>query len=158
MPPTLGTLVLGLGNRLLADDAAGPLAIDRLEARGAGTSDIRLRDGGTIGLALLPEIEDAQALIAIDAAAFGEPPGTVRVFEGADMDAQLGGRKRTAHEVALADLISAAMFSGTLPARRALVAVQPGSTELALSPTPAVAAAIDTLCDAVDGLLERWRP
>ncbi len=73
------------------------------------------------------------------------------------MDAQLGGRKRSAHEVALADLMGAAALSGHLPGRRALVAVQPESTALGLDPTPTVAAAIPQLCRAVDDLLQRWR-
>jgi hydrogenase maturation protease len=95
-------------------------------------------------------------LVAIDAARFGGAPGTVRVFEGAAMDAQLEGRKRSAHEVALADLLSAAALNGRLPALRALVAVEPGSTELGLDPSAEVARAIPELCDAVHALLQRW--
>jgi hydrogenase maturation protease len=150
-------LVLGLGNRLLRDDAAGPLAIDRLLAGGSLAGAADLRDGGTMGLSLLPEIEDAAGFVAIDAARFGAEPGTVRVFEGQAMDAQLEGRKRSAHEVALADLLSAAALNGHLPVRRALVAVQPGSTELGLAPSPAVAQAIPHLCSAVHELMTRWR-
>ncbi|MBL8345670.1 MAG: hydrogenase maturation protease [Rubrivivax sp.] len=149
-------LVLGLGNRLLGDDAAGPLAVATLAASDGDRGAI-FRDGGTIGLALLPEIQDASGFIAVDAARFGAEAGTVRVFEGEAMDAQLGGRKRSAHEVALADLMGAAALSGRLPGRRALVAVQPESTALGLEPTPAVAAAIPQLCRAVDELLQRWR-
>lgn len=148
-------LVMGLGNRLLGDDAAGPLAIDALAADGRDRRAVFL-DGGTIGLALLPEIEDASALIAVDAALIGARPGTVRVFEGTAMDAQLGGCKRSAHEVALGDLLGAAALNGRLPARRALVAVEPVCTELALEPTPAVAAALPRMCAAVDELLARW--
>jgi hydrogenase maturation protease len=149
-------LVLGLGNRLLGDDAAGPLAVDTLVADAA--AGVQYCDGGTIGLALLPAIEDAGALIAIDAARFGAEPGTVRVFEGDAMDRQLGGRKSSAHEVALADLIAAAAFSGRLPRRRALVAVEPASTELGLAPTAPVQAALPRLCHEVRDLLERWQP
>jgi hydrogenase maturation protease len=75
-------LVLGLGNRLLGDDAAGPLAIDSLAASLQCGDDVVLQDGGTIGLGLLPAIEDATGFIAIDAARFGATAGTVRVFEG----------------------------------------------------------------------------
>ena len=148
-------LVLGLGNRLLRDDAAGPLAVERLAASPAATRAV-FRDGGTIGLHLLPEIEEAGAFIAIDAAAFGASPGTVRVFEGAEMDRQLGGRKRSAHEVALFDLMATALLNERLPPRRALVAVEPQSTELGLEPTPAVAASIPQLCAEVQSLLQRW--
>ena len=150
-------LVLGLGNRLLGDDAAGPLVVDALAASGRAGSAL-LRDGGTIGLSLLPDIDDAAALIAVDAAEFDAPPGAVRVFEGAAMDRQLGGRKRSAHEVALFDLMAAAELCGRLPARRARVAVQPASTALGLEPTAEVAAAIPALCAAVQELVTRWTP
>ena len=155
MSDSKAVLVMGLGNRLLGDDAAGPLAVDALAA-GERAGRAVFLDGGTIGLALLPDIEDASAFIAVDAALFGARPGTVRVFEGAAMDAQLGGTKRSAHEVALCDLMGAAALNGRLPARRALVAVEPARTELALEPTPAVAAAIPRMCAAVDELLARW--
>lgn len=149
-------LVLGLGNRLLSDDAAGPLAVDALAASPRGCGAV-FRDGGTIGLSLLPEIEDAASFIAVDAALFGAEPGTVRVFEGLEMDAQLSGRKRSAHEVALFDLMATAALNGHLPARRALVAVEPASTALGLEPTPAVAAAIPRLCESVHALIQRWK-
>jgi len=146
-------LVLGLGHRLLGDDAAGPLVIDRLAAGGCRA---RLMDGGTIGLHLLPAIQDAPALIAVDAAMLAEAPGAVRVFVGAAMDRQLGGRKKTAHEVALADLMAAASWTASLPARRALVAVQPQSCDWGLDPAPAVQAALPAMCDAVRALLRDW--
>jgi hydrogenase maturation protease len=150
-------LVLGLGNRLLCDDAAGPMVIDRLvsDMPDAGEG-LCLRDGGTLGLSLLPDIEDADVFLAVDAARFGAVPGTVRVFENADMDAQVVGRKHSAHEVALADLMGAAALQGKLPARRALVAVEPASTALGLEPSAPVQAALPQLCAEVRALLQRW--
>ena len=148
-------LILGLGNRLMSDDAAGPLAVERLaEIAPAGA---RVLDGGTLGMALLPEIEASSGLIAIDAAGFDAAPGSVAVFEGAEMDRMLGGVKKTAHEIALSDLIGAAMLSGSCPARRALVAVQPQMVALGLEPTPPVAAALPKMVAAVLSILERWR-
>jgi len=154
-------LVLGLGNRLLGDDAAGPLVIDSLGARAledAGASEAQwvLQDGGTIGLGLLPAIEDSSGLIAVDATRFGASAGTVRVFEGAALHQLLIGRKSSAHEVALADLVAAAALRGTLPSRCALVAVEPAVTEIGLKPSPEVESAIPTLCAAVHEVLQRW--
>ncbi len=146
-------LVLGLGNRLRGDDAAGPLLIDRLAAAGCRA---RLVDGGTIGLQLLPEVQDAAALVAVDAANLGRPPGSVAVFEGAAMDRALGGRKSSAHEVALADLVAAAALAGGLPVHRALVAVQPARCDWGLEPSEAVGAAMPQLQAAVEQLLDRW--
>jgi len=144
-------LVLGIGNRLLQDDAAGPLVMDSLAA--LDLPGVRLLDGGTMGLSLLPEIEACEVLIVVDAARLQAEPGTVQVFENEAMDAQAMGRKQTVHEVALADLLGAAALQGLLPASRALVAVEPASTALGLAPTPAVQAALPQMVAQVQGLL-----
>jgi hydrogenase maturation protease len=153
----MGTvLVLGLGNRLLGDDAAGPLVIDRLGADESVGGEVALQDGGTIGLGLLPAVEDASALIVIDATRLGAAPGNVRVLEGAAMDRQAGSCRGSVHEVALADLLGAAALRGRLPARRALVAVEPQHAALGEPPSPPVAAAIPAMCAEVRALLQRW--
>ena len=108
-------LVLGLGNTLLTDDGIGLHVIAALEqdVAKASAGPVVILDGGTLGLSLLPEIEAATALIVVDAANFGGAPGEVRVFDEAAMDAQLGAAKTSAHELALADLISAARLCGS---------------------------------------------
>ncbi|EEW25308.1 hydrogenase maturation protease [Rhodobacter ferrooxidans] len=151
------TLILGIGNTLLSDDGIGVHVALAIEAQaGQIAQPVRVRDGGTIGLSLLAEIDPGGALIAVDAMELHAPPGTMLVFVGADMDQQLRGTKRSAHEVALADLMQAAEFSGIGPARRALVAIQPEVTTWGLAPTPAVAAAIPQAVAAIRALLQGW--
>ncbi len=151
-------LVLGLGNTLLTDDGIGLhviAALDRDHARRTNGSVVVL-DGGTLGLALLPEIEAATALIVVDAANFGSSPGDVRVFDVDAMDVQLGAAKSSAHELALADLIGAARLSGSLPERRALVGIAPSSVEWGLEPTAEAAASIPLALAEIENLIERW--
>lgn len=150
-------LVLGLGNTLLADDGVGVHVVEALRPEFTSCPGVDLRDGGTLGLALLPEVESAGALILVDAAEIGGRAGEIRCFEGPDMDRQLTGKKRTAHEVAAADLLDAAALTGRQPGRRALVAVQPASVGWGLQPTPVVQASIPAACAAVRSLIERWR-
>ena len=153
------TLLLGIGNILLTDDGVGVHVIRELDASKRADEigrRIALRDGGTIGLALLSEFRGLDALIVIDAMGLGAAPGTVQVFQGPEIEAQLHGRKRTAHEVALADLMAAAQLTGCAPRRRALVGIQPSSTEWGLSTTEPVRAAIPQACNAVLSLLEDW--
>mgnify|MGYP000238052296 FL=1 len=157
MPPEGNILVLGLGNTLLSDDGVGVHVVEALRAEFAGRDDIDFRDGGTLGLALLPDVESSRALILVDAAEVGAPAGDVRCFVGADMDARLLGKKRTAHEVAAADLLDAAALTGMRPERRALVAVQPASTEWGLAPTDVVQSAIPRACDTIRSLIAEWQ-
>ncbi len=153
------TLLLGLGNVLLSDDGVGVHILHRLAELDGGEhygSEIVRRDGGTLGLTLLAEFERIDALIAIDAMQLDASPGAVRAFIGHDMDQQLGLRRTSVHQLALADLISAARLLDCLPARRALVGIQPASTQWGVAPSAAVGAAIPAACGAVRGLLQEW--
>ncbi|HLF31934.1 MAG TPA: HyaD/HybD family hydrogenase maturation endopeptidase [Xanthomonadales bacterium] len=145
-------LVMGVGNTLLQDDGVGIHVTNRLRAENEAQRNVAYLDGGTIGLSLLPSVEDADALIIVDAAEMNAPPGTVRIFRDAEIERQMSGRKRSVHEVAISDLLSAASLRGTCPAQCALVAIQPFSTDLGLEPTPLIQAAILTACAAVNEL------
>ncbi|MEZ5841507.1 MAG: HyaD/HybD family hydrogenase maturation endopeptidase [Hyphomicrobiales bacterium] len=149
-------VVLGIGNSLLSDDGVGIHIVDALRAREDIGGSVALYDGGTLGLALLPEIEDADGLIVVDAGDVDAEPGCVRSFEGNEFSRQIGGRKKTVHEVALADLMDAALLSGRAPQRCALVTVQPMSTEWGLEPTEPVAASIPLACETVLEIARRW--
>jgi hydrogenase maturation protease len=129
-------LILGLGNRLMSDDAAGVLVIERLAQM--DPVGARVLDGGTLGMALLPEIQASNGVIAVDAAWFDAAPGVVAVFEGREMERMLGGVKKTAHEVALSDLIGAAMVSGTCPVRHEGVDGRVANEQIAVTRIPAI--------------------
>jgi len=148
-------VVLGIGNVLLTDDGVG-VHVTRALAEAGDVEGVAIRDGGTIGLTLLAEIDPEAGLIAVDAMQMHEAPGTLRVYEDDAMTAVLQGVKHSAHEVALSDLIQAADLSGQGPARRALVAIQPEDTTWGLSPTPAVAAAVPQAVEEIRKLLDRW--
>jgi hydrogenase maturation protease len=151
------TVVLGVGNSLLADEGAGIHVINRLQSDGGWNNDIEFVDGGTLSFTLAQTIEDASRLIVVDAAELGRAPGTVRVYEGEAMDAFLGGnRKRSVHEVGLLDLMAIAFLAGRLPTRRALIAIQPAVVDWSEQPSEWVARAIPEACDAARQLIERW--
>lgn len=152
--------MLGVGNTLLADEGAGVHAVRALaQARSdaAALDDVALIDAGTLSFSLAALIEDAAQLICIDAAELGEAPGTVRVFEDPEMDRFLGRPRRSPHQVGLLDLLAIAHLGGHLPARRALVGIQPQRVDWGETPTAQVAAAIPRACDLVRALIARWR-
>lgn len=78
------TLVLGIGNVLRKDDGAGIRVIELLQERGLPES-VRLLDGGTAGLDLLPYLEGADRIIVVDALLSGDPAGTITVRSGDEM-------------------------------------------------------------------------
>lgn len=149
-------LVLGIGNTLFADDGVGVLVAQEIANRFAGDARITVCDGGTIGLALLPDIEDHEHLIVVDSARVGAEAGSVCVVEDDAMDALLAGIKKTAHEVQVSDLLAACHLTGRMPKRRALVGVEPAVVGWGDGPSPVVQAAIPAAVAAVDTLLEGW--
>ncbi|MBI5330731.1 MAG: HyaD/HybD family hydrogenase maturation endopeptidase [Betaproteobacteria bacterium] len=152
------TLVLGIGNTLLTDEGIGIHVLHRLEAEAPLPPEVELMDGGTLSFTLAGPIEEADALIVVDAANLQGRAGEMRVFEGEAMDAFLmSNRKSTVHEVGLTDLRAIALLADHWPERRALVAIQPQEVDWGETPTPAVAAAIAPACAAIHRLIASWR-
>lgn len=153
-----GTLIIGIGNNLLTDDGAGIHVINRLSERTL-PEDVELLDGGTLGFALLENIETAARLIVVDAAQLDAEPGTVRVLKNAEMDDYLGTSRRTSvHEVNLLDMMVAARFRGRLPADYALVGIQPATVDWGSDPSPVVDQAVDQAVDLIEAMLMEGRP
>ena len=62
------TLVLGIGNTLLSDEGVGIHVLQALAAESPLPDDVELLDGGTLSFTLAGPIEEADALIVVDAA------------------------------------------------------------------------------------------
>ncbi len=150
------TLILGLGNILLTDEAVGVAVLQALEAATEGNPNLTLMDGGTLSFTLAGPIAEAAWLIVVDAARMGQAPGTVRLLEGDAMDAQLAKHANNVHEVSLSDLFDIARLTDSLPARRALVGIEPDTVDWGSTLTPAVAAAVPQAVTQIRALLARW--
>jgi hydrogenase maturation protease len=139
-----GTLVLGLGNVLLGDEGIGVRVVERLvddQADGRLPAGARLVDGGTLGLSLLPLLDDAEAVVMVDAVDLGLAPGSVVVLRDEELVARMGGAI-SVHQLGVGDLLAVARLRGTMPARASLVGVQPERMEIGLELSDAVAAAV----------------
>ena len=152
------TLVLGIGNPLMQDDGVGVHAIQRLKAMYPDSPQVEFMDGGTLSFSLIGVIEDATNLIVIDAAQLNNEPGSVKTFFGEEMDIFLGQQKNSSdHDITLINLMSIALLADQLPARRALIGIQPGSIDWSTEPTPAIKKAIPNVCSIAMELIEKWR-
>jgi hydrogenase maturation protease len=102
-------LVLGLGNVLMGDEGVGVYVARALGARTL-PADVETLDGGTGGFVLLEPIEAADRIYLIDAAADGNPVGTVtrtRPRFSRDYPPTL-----TAHDVGVKDLLDVFYMRG----------------------------------------------
>lgn len=150
-------LVIGVGNPLMSDDGVGQHLLAALAEGTPAAAGVEFLDAGTLGLMLLPRVEQCDALLALDAANLGGAPGEVRVFEGEALDAFLRTPRCSVHELGLRDLLDAARLTGALPVRRALVGVQPGQLGWGMALSPPVAAALPGALAAARTIVERWR-
>ena len=150
-------LLLAIGNTLLRDDGAGRCVLDFLNNTNSLPRGVTCLDGGTLSFALLADIECCDALVVLDAARFGAPPGTVRCFQDEAMDRLLKRPGRSVHEVGLADLCDMARLSGQLPMRRALVGIEPEIVDWGDALSNSVAAAVPVAAQMAMSLIAFWQ-
>ena len=140
-------VILGIGNILMQDEGLGVHAIRALMER-ALPPGVEVIDGGTLGIELLPIVEDAESLILIDAARFSGEPGEVRAFRGDQLVGSYGGHV-SPHQAGAADLIAVARLTGALPKRCTLFGIQPMAMDFGLELSETLASALPSLVEAV---------
>ncbi len=151
------TLILGIGNNLLSDEGVGVHVVRYLEEHHADVPGVSFLDGGTLSFTLAEPIAEHDNLIVVDAARLGEPPGTLRCLEGAEMDRYLTGNRASVHEVGLMDLLDISRLSETFPEHRALIGIEPESLDWGEFPSRAVAPSIAPAAAMALELARRWR-
>ncbi len=150
------TLILGIGNTLLADEGVGVHVVRYLTDHYPGERGVTFLDGGTLSFTLAGDIAEHEGLIVVDAARLGEAPGTVRCFQDGEMDRYLGRAQLSVHEVGLSDLMDMARLSDSLPRRRALIGIEPASLDWGDHPTPVVEPAVAVAAGIALDLARGW--
>ena len=105
-------------------------------------------DGGTLGLALLPYVEEAEAVILVDAIRDDGPPGTFVRLDGDDVAPAVATRL-SPHQVGVADLLDGARWRERYPDRVVLLGLVPESMDLGVGLSAPVAANLDQLVGRV---------
>ncbi|MFA7405548.1 MAG: HyaD/HybD family hydrogenase maturation endopeptidase [Pelobacteraceae bacterium] len=151
----LSILVLGIGNLVMSDDAVGVLVAQRLQKEYRFADNVEIMDGGTLGLDLLPKLENISNLIMIDAVETGKAAGTCVRLSGQELPIALQ-TKVSPHQMGLKDLLAVSELMGHSPKEMVLIGVQPGSIEMEVGLTPDVEAQLDTLVGNVLLELSNW--
>ena len=103
------TLILGLGNVIMGDEGVGVHVVRALEKRPLPPG-VECLDGGTGGFILLEPLQSADRIFLIDAAADGNPPGTVT--RTTPRFAKDYPPALTAHDIGVKDLLDAFYMQG----------------------------------------------
>ncbi|MCE9569864.1 MAG: hydrogenase maturation protease, partial [Rhodocyclales bacterium] len=75
-------VVLGIGNTILTDEAAGVRAVEALECGWKLPENVQAIDGGTSGMEMIEDLSHLDFLIVLDAVKTGAAPGTVMKIAG----------------------------------------------------------------------------
>jgi hydrogenase maturation protease len=149
------TVVLGLGNPLMADDGLGLVALERLRAEWEIPDSVTLADGGTWGMMLLPMIEEADELLLLDAIRAGQPPGTFTELAREQLPRYFA-HKLSPHQIDLREVLALTELRGTMPARVVAIGAEPERVEMSTELTPVVEARVDEVVQAAVHRLAAW--
>jgi len=124
------TLVAGVGNVFLRDDAFG-VEVVRLLAEQQHPAGVEIRDFGIRGVHLVYDLlNGCDLFVLVDAAARGEPPGTVSVLEVELPDVDRMDRPVMDAHSLTPDAIFALLASlGGRPGRSLVVACEPAEVD-----------------------------
>jgi hydrogenase maturation protease len=121
----INTLVLGIGNILWADEGFGVRCVEEFNAAWKFPQHVRLMDGGTQGMFLLPWISSVSRLLIFDAIDFGLEAGELRVIRDDDVPQYMGAKKVSMHQTGFQEVLASARLLGGRPEQLALIGVQP---------------------------------
>lgn len=148
-PPGTDTLVVGCGNLLRGDDAAGPVLVRLLADRDL-PEGVRLVDGGTAGMDVAFAMRGVRRVVLVDASNVGVDPGTVHRVPGSelmDLTPPEGNLHRFTWDQALG--FAQWLLGDDYPEDVTVYLVEGSSFDLGAPLSPAVQAAVERVADAI---------
>lgn len=154
--PIKNVLVLGIGNLLNHDEGFGVHAIRQLQPDYEDIPGVSLLDGGTLGLNLLPLVDDATHLLILDAVEARREPGTIVELEGERIPKYAGVNKMSEHQLSFQEVLGLALLRGTLPEHLILIGVQPADLTLGIGLSSVTQAVLPDVLNRARRVLRGW--
>ena len=126
-----------MGNILLRDEGIGVRVVEELDRCFSFPENVRLVDGGTQGLWLIPTIQEADHLIVVDAVLGKGKPGDTYRLEREDLPKGLR-MKQSAHDSDLIEALNLCALIDQDPASVVVIGIEPDEIvqmNIELSPT-----------------------
>jgi hydrogenase maturation protease len=147
-------IILGIGNLLNRDEGVGIHAVRALQQKNA-VGDFEIVDGGTLGLNLLPLVEEATHLIVLDAIDARQAAGTL-IELGRDQVPLFSSIKMSQHQLSFQEVLGLAQMRGHLPAYLTLLGIQPADLQVGVELSPIVAQALAQLISRTEVIVRGW--
>lgn len=142
-------IILGIGNLLNRDEGVGIHAVRALQAQNPLGTDWEIIDGGTLGLNLLPLVEEASHLIVLDAIDARREPGTLIELLREQVPL-FSAVKMSQHQLSFQEVLGLAQVRGRLPQHLVLLGIQPADLSIGVELSPIVARALPQLLARVE--------
>ena len=154
--PCTRVLVIGCGNPLRGDDAAGPVLVRRLWDRGL-PEGVRCADGGTGGMDVVFQMRGVPEVILVDACRTGAEPGAIFEVPGDEVAnlPPLSGINLHAFRWDHALAFARWLLREGRPDRVSAILIEGATFDVGAALSPAVDRAIDAV---VDRLGTRFAP
>ena len=149
------TVVIGIGNPLRGDDAAGVVVAERLRPRVPEGVEVVSCDEEPSRL--MEAWEGADRVLLVDTVSSGAAPGTLHRFDASDQAVPARTFRSSTHAIGIADTIELARALGRLPRQVRVYGIEAGGFETGDALTPAVEAAVGVLVQDVLHDLEEER-
>ncbi len=143
------TVVVGCGNLIRGDDAAGPVLVRLLADRDLPPG-VRLIDGGTAGMDVAFAMRGARRAIVVDASRVGVAAGTIHKVPGSEL-ADLRPPEGNLHQFRWDQALGFAqwLLKDEYPADVTVWLVEGESFDAGEPLSPAVQAAVERVADAI---------
>jgi hydrogenase maturation protease len=139
----------------MGDDGLGLVALEQLRGGWRFDPAPTLVDGGTWGMNLLHDIEDAERVLLIDAINADAPPGTLIALQREDLP-RFFAMKLSPHQIDMKEVLAVAELRGTLPDRTVAIGLQPERVELSTELSEVVRDGVPSLVARIIRQLEEW--
>ena len=146
------TVVIGIGNRLRGDDAAGVEVTERL--REAVPRGVEVVACDAEPSRLMEAWGGADTVVLVDTVSSGAPAGTLHRFEAGESAVPARAFRSSTHAIGIADTIELARALGRLPRRVRVYGVEGVDFGTGRPLTPAVETAVGRVVDDVLAGLE----
>lgn len=146
--------ILGVGNFLFTDEGFGIRVIEKLQAEVRFPEEVRVVDGGVLGINLLGVISKPKHLIVVDTMRNHGKPGDIYRIEGEQIPERIRA-KNSLHQVDFLEALTLCQALDNVP-RTVIIGIEPEDIQtLSLTMTPAVQAKADEVIEMVLSELNR---
>jgi len=147
-------MILGVGCILLTDEGFGVRVVTKMQERFEFPANVRLVDGGVLGLHLMGVISEADRLIVVDAVRNRGKPGDLYRLEGDAIPARIRA-KNSLHQIDLLEALTLCQALGKVP-ETVILGVEPEDVEsTGIDLTPVIARRVDDIIQMVLAELDR---